>query len=509
MPKPISSVLVVGEGSAGLLAALALKTQFPQLDVQILASTRKPIIGVGESTTGSIPFFLHSNLDLEPRRFHRAVRPTWKVGLRFERWGADASNSFNFAFDKQILRQDHRLPLRRGVYYGALGRDLALSSALIRRHKSPILRDSVTGEHRFYPFGYHIENQRFTAFLATVARERGIRFHDGELRQIFTDESGAVSSIQIDTGESYTADFFVDCTGFSSRFLNHLGVKFISYSDALACDTAIVGEWERDEPIRACTTCTTMECGWMWRIEHIEKINQAYVFSSNHISEDDARAEYLRETRRSPSQVRTIRFPSGRYETCWVKNVVAVGNSSGFVEPLESTGLHMISSQVRWLIRDLELGLLCLSAARIANYNVQAAQRWDDVRDFIAIHYKFNRASGSEFWRWCNSSIPLGALQGFVDTYEEVGPALASMIPDPGERGFNVLPPWSIFGFAGYLTLLVGMRVPTRVSPAIDEEDRRRCDELWGLLDETAKNALTIDEAIAAVHDGQLEHPIS
>jgi tryptophan halogenase len=509
MPKAISSVLVVGEGSAGLLAALALKTRFPELDVRILASTQKPIIGVGESTTGSVPFFLHSNLELEPRRFHRAVRPTWKVGLRFERWGADAANSFNFAFDKQILRRDHRLRERRGVYYGALGRDLALSSALIRRHKSPILRDLVTGEHRFYPFGYHIENQRFTAFLGTVARERGIRFHDAELRSIFTDDRGAVSSVQTNTGESLSADLFVDCTGFSSLFLKHLGVKFLSYSDALACDTAIVGEWERDEPIRPCTTCTTMECGWMWRIEHTDKINQAYVFSSRHINEDDAREEYLRETYRSPTLVRTIRFPSGRYETCWVKNVIAIGNAAGFVEPLESTGLHMIVSQLRGLIRELEKTMLCPDMGRMAAYNMQIAQRWDDIRDFIAIHYKFNRASKSDFWRWCNSSMPLGSLQGFVDTYEEVGPALATMIPDADERGSNVLPPWSIFGFAGYLTLLVGMRVPSRVLPEIGEDDRRRCDELWGLLDETAKNALTIDEAMVAVHEGRLEHPIS
>ena len=133
MPRPIRSVLVVGEGSAGLLAALALKTRFPELDVRILASSRKPIIGVGESTTGAIPFFLHTNLEIEPGRFHRAVCPTWKVGLRFERWGSQATNSFNFAFDKQILRRDHRLSQRLGVYYGALGQDLSLSSALIRR----------------------------------------------------------------------------------------------------------------------------------------------------------------------------------------------------------------------------------------------------------------------------------------------------------------------------------------------------------------------------------------
>ena len=126
--------------------------------------------------------------------------------------------------------------------------------------------------------------------------------------------------------------------------------------------------------------------------------------------------------------------------------------------------------------------MLCPDAGRMAAYNMQAAQRWDDVRDFIAIHYKFNRASGSEFWRWCNSSITLGSLQGFVDTYEQIGPALASMIPDPAERGVVLLPPWSIFGFAGYLTILLGMRVPSRVSPAIGEEDRRRCDELWTCL---------------------------
>ena len=143
---------------------------FQSLMSEILASTKKPIIGVGESTTGTIPFFLHTNLEIEPRRFHRAVCPTWKVGLRFERWGNDATNSFNFAFDKQILRRDVRLSQRLGVYYGALGQDLALSSALIRRNKSPVFRDPVTGEHRFHPYGYHIENQRFTAFLGTVAQ---------------------------------------------------------------------------------------------------------------------------------------------------------------------------------------------------------------------------------------------------------------------------------------------------------------------------------------------------
>jgi tryptophan halogenase len=153
--------------------------------------------------------------------------------------------------------------------------------------------------------------------------------------------------------------------------------------------------------------------------------------------------------------------------------------------------------------------MLCPDAGRIAAYNTQAAQRWDDVRDFIAIHYKFNRTSGSEFWRWCNSSMPLGSLQGFVDTYEETGPALASVIPDPAEQGFAVLPQWSIFGFAGYLTLLLGMRVPSRVSPAIADEDRRRCGELWTLLDEKAEGALTIEEAMAAIHEGQLNHPVS
>ena len=509
MRKPISSVLVVGEGSAGLLAALALKTRFPELDVRILASTRKPIIGVGESTTAAFPFFLHTNLEIEPGRFHRAVWPTWKLGLRFERWGTEASNSFNFAFDRQILRRDDRLSERLGVYYGALGQDLSLSSALIRKGKSPVVRDPATGYGHFHPYGYHIENQRFTAFLGTMARERGVWFHDGELRGIVTDSSGSVGSVQIDTGESYTADLFVDCTGFSSLFLKHLGVKFISYADVLACDRAIVGEWERDEPIRPCTTCTTMECGWMWRIEHTDKVNQAYVFSSKHISEDDAREEYLRETQGSPTNIRTIRFPSGRYETCWLKNVIAIGNASGFVEPLESTGLHMIASQVRGLVRDLANSMLCPDPARMTAYNLQVAQRWDDVRDFIAIHYKFNQAKKSEFWKWCHSSITLGSLQGFVETYEQIGPAFASVIPDPTERGLVALPPWSIFGFAGYLTILTGMRAPARVSPAISEEDRRKCSELWTSLDEQAKSALTIEEAIAAVHEGQLNHPVS
>jgi tryptophan 7-halogenase len=509
MRKPISSVLVIGEGSAGLLAALALKSRFPELDVRILASTRKPIIGVGESTTAAFPYFLHTNLEIDPDRFHRAVSPTWKLGVRFERWGADASNAFEFSFDKQILRRDHRLSERLGVYYGALGRDLSLASMLIRKRKSPVVRDPITGGHHFHPYGYHIENQRFTAFLGTVARERGIRFHDGEIRGILTESSGSIDSVQIQTGESFTADLFVDCSGFSSLLLKHLGVKFLSYADVLACDRAVVAEWERQEPIRPCTTCTTMDCGWMWRIEHKEKINQAYVFSSRHISDDAACEEFLRESRASSANLRTIRFPSGRYETCWLRNVIAIGNASGFVEPLESTGLHMVASQVRGLIRDLEKSLLCPDIGLMTDYNMQMERRWDDIRDFIAIHYKFNRANSSEFWKWCNSSITLGSLQDFVDSYQQIGALLASVIPDPAERGRFILPPWSMFGFAGYLTILTGMRVPSRGSPAVSEEDRRKCGELWNSLEEQANHALTTEEAMAAIHLGQLNHPAS
>ena len=245
----------------------------------------------------------------------------------------------------------------------------------------------------------------------------------------------------------------------------------------------------------------------MWRIEHTETINQAYVFSSKYITDDDACEEYLRESKASTSGLRMVRFPSGRYENCWVKNVIAIGNASGFVEPLESTGLHMIVSQVRGLIKELEKTMLCPDMERMATYNLQIARRWDDVRDFIAIHYKFNRASSSEFWRWCNSSISLGSLQGFVDTYQHLGATLASVIPDPAERGQYVLPPWSIFGFAGYLAILTGMQVPTRVSYVINEEDRRKCSELWSGLEEKAKSALTTEEAVAAVREGRINHP--
>jgi len=252
-----------------------------------------------------------------------------------------------------------------------------------------------------------------------------------------------------------------------------------------------------------------MESGWMWRIEHTDKINQAYVYSSRHISEDDAREEFLRESRVSPARLRTIHFPSGRYETFWLKNVIAIGNAAAFVEPLESTGLHMVVSQVRALIRDLAKSMLCPDNELMAAYNVTMARRWDDIRDFIAIHYKFNRARASEFWRWCNSSITLGSLEGFVDSYQQIGPKLSSLIPDPVEHGRVIFPPWSMFGFSGYLTILTGMRVPTSASPTISDGERQKCTELWTLQDERANGALTTEEAIEAVHSGRINHPIS
>jgi len=507
MAQPISSVLVVGEGSAGLLAALALNKRFPALDIRVLASAGRPIIGVGESTTAAFPSFLHTYLGISPLRFHRAVLPTWKLGLRFERWGDSASNTFEFTFDKQVLTRDSRLREPIGYYYSALGRDLSLASALIRKKKSPMLCEPITGDRNFHPYGYHIENRRFVAFLRDEASQRGIRFHEGTICQVVTAECGDVSFVKLQSGEHLDADLFVDCSGFSSIFQHQMGAKFCSYADVLACDSAVVGEWDRDEPVRPCTTCTTMDSGWLWRIEHIDKINQGYVFSSSYSTDEEAIDEYLRETRADPASIRILRFPSGRSAQSWVKNVVSVGNSCGFVEPLESTGLHMVVSQVTTMVRLLEKCGMHPDLALTAQYNSLIARRWDDIRDFIALHYKFNRASLSEFWKPRRASSPLGSLDAFVRTFQQIGGYLVPILPDPVERGLVAIPPWSMFGFAGYLALSIGMRVPCQAAPRLDKQDGRRCAEIWSRNELIADHAWSIEELFDAIQSGRVDHP--
>src|SRR5262249_42981255 len=188
-------------------------------------------------------------------------------------------------------------------------------------------------------------------------------------------------------------------------------------------------------------------------IEHPTRIIRGYVYSSAFISEEDAEREF-RTKNPKVTTARLLKFPSGRYRNSWVKNVVAIGNASGFVEPLEATSLHVICDEARFLTQILEESDCQPSPSLQESYNCLVAREWDEIRQFLALHYRFNDRLDTPFWRACRADVDLVTAQPLVDCYRENGPSTFARN--------TLLQPLDIFGMEGYLTLLVGQKVPYR-----------------------------------------------
>ncbi len=487
----LNHVLILGGGSAGFLSALTFKAVLPDVKVTVLHSSGIPVIGVGESTTRALPAFLHGTLGLDRKEFYQAVRPIWKVGQRLD-WGAKDRAHFNYPFDSFLTNKRFDLRMANMHYCLHDMENAGLCYSQMDQVRSPVFVDPlgrVTIKERF---GYHIENRRFLDLLEKTALDRGVEIFDGQVEEVLQSENGEVSSLSLKDGSSVSADVYVDCSGFRSLLLKQtMSVKQVSFADTLFVDSAAVGSWTRDTPIIPYTRANTMEHGWCWNIEFTEHITRGYVFSSQFCPDDAAIRELRVKNPKLGDDIRVIRFPSGRYEDFWVKNVIAIGNSSGFVEPLEATALQLIVEQLRFVTKALLDSEGDPPQAMRDYENFRYRARWDDVCDFLALHYKYNHQSDSPFWRHSREHASLGGAEEFVDYYINAGPSMLSqgMI---GDR--------SIFGFDGYMNMLLGQKVPTKRPPRLTDEDIAGWKRHQAEVKSRAGKALTAEKALELVH---------
>lgn len=446
----ISKVVVLGGGSAGLLAAVTMKRLLPQLDVALVRSSDIGVIGVGEGTTAVFPSHLFEVLKVSKEEFYREAQPTWKQGIRLE-WGP--REHFNYTFDFQYDAQRQGMSQANGFYADEDCRDLDLPSALMDRGKAfatgPLGKPLVRGNYAF-----HIENHRLVAYLEKLAERSGVRLLEGTLQSVEQGANGEVTSINLVDGRRMEGDLYIDASGFRAELIGRaMNEPFRPFSSGLFCDRAVIGGWDRGaDPLVAYTTAETMDSGWCWKIEHEHWVNRGYVYASQFISDDAALEEFLRKNPKVSNTPRVVKFRSGRYERSWVKNVVAIGNSSGFVEPLEATALAQIIYATRWLIQLLTASALQPLDSAQQRYNTEMGRAWDEIRDFLAFHYKFNHRIESAFWRHCHHDTSLGSYQGVHDFYLDQGPGPLIIHEIPHKP--------NIYGVEGFLAMLVGMKVP-------------------------------------------------
>jgi tryptophan halogenase len=348
-------------------------------------------------------------------------------------------------------------------------------------------------------FAYHIENKKFVSYLEGVARRLGVVIEEDTVLEVLQNEAG-VAGLRFASGVTRTADLYLDSSGFRSLLLGQTFQEpFITFKSSLFCDRAIVGEWTRgDEPIQPYTTAETMNAGWCWQIDHEHHINRGYVHSSDFMSEADAEAE-LRAKNPKIGPTRIVRYKSGRYERGWVKNVVAIGNAGGFVEPLESTGLGAICSQSQALAETLADCERQLRPSLIGQYNKRHARDWDTIRKFLTIHYKFNERLDNPFWRACRADADLGDAVEIVEYYQDNGPSVAwrKVLLAQGDQ----------FDMEGYLSLLLGQQVPYKKTYTPSEQDLAAWDSIRQQIYTRAKRGFSTQEALAQIRSPGFKWP--
>ncbi len=488
MPAPqVERVIVLGGGSAGFMVALTLKRKLPNLQVQVIRSPDIGVIGVGEGTTLAFPKHFFEYLRLKPQQFYAEAEPTWKLGIKFL-WGGRKQFYYTFSYEFQ-----HRYPelsRNNGFFFSDEFLYAGRTSAFMAQDKAfPRRSDGSPEFHNHH--AYHIENKKLVAWLEKVSREFGVEIIDATVSAKLGERG--IESLVTGQGQSYVADLFIDASGFRSELLGRaLQEPFISYGDALFCDRAVIGGWPRtNELIQPYTTAETMDAGWCWQIEHENWINRGYVYASNFISDQEALDELLRKNPKIANEPRVVKFRSGRYARNWIGNVVGVGNAVGFVEPLEATALQIICVEASTLADSL-IDCQCVPTPTLIQlYNDYNARAWDDIRDFLAVHYKFNTRLDTPFWQACRNDTVLHGAQFLVDFYRENGPSVVA--------GAQLLHPSNSFGMDGYLAMLVGQNVPHQkpFTPSAKEREiwRGRC-RTWGL---DAQRGLDVKQCLEAI----------
>ena len=490
--KRIKKLVVLGGGTAGFLSALALNRSLPDIEVVVVRSTKMGVIGVGEGTIPSVMQFLHHFLGLDKFELYKKVSASPKLGIRYL-WGKRPY--FNYTFTGQLVSPHRQMQKPRGFYCDQNFDFADLNSALMNADN--VCMRLASGAPRHNPnVSYHLENKKFVTFMEDMATSEGIKKIDGIVEHVESNEDG-VSAIVLETGEKVEADFFVDCSGFRSEIIGKtLQEPRVDFSNALFCDSAVVGGWERtDETYHPFTTAETMNAGWCWQIEHDQLINRGYVFCSKFLSDDEAAAEFKTKNPKV-GDARVIKFDSNVLKRSWVKNVVAIGNSAGFVEPLEATSIGMICDAALRLSKALSAsnGKILESQRKI--FNRVTEKNWTIVRDFLALHYKFNDRIDTPFWRAAMNDVCLGDAQEYVDYFRDVGPDF-TILNTELKRDF--------FTAEGYLVMLVGQQVKYQSGFNVTDQERATWDNFKKTVANVANKGLSVPEFLQVARSDKAE----
>ncbi|GAA6139707.1 tryptophan 7-halogenase [Arenicella sp. 4NH20-0111] len=426
MDKKIKKVVVLGGGTAGWMVASSLVTKLDGLGlkVTVIDSSKVEAIGVGEATLPSIRSFC-SSIGIEEIDLMRSTKATCKLGVEFIDWSKRGQSFFHpfglygtpfqsvdfYHYWLRLFNEDKASSLE----HYSLAAVLAKSGRFTRPVKQPSSELSV------FDWALHFDAGLFATVLKDHAIARGAVCLDLEVVDAELDpNTGDICKLVTD-GMPVFGDLFVDCSGFKSLLIGKaLGVEYEDWSNLLPTDSAIVSQCANKHGMQPYTQSTALEFGWKWRIPLQDRVGNGFVYSSSHCCDDIAEETFRNslegELLTSPS---LIRFKAGRRKKAWYKNVVSIGLSAGFVEPLESTSISLIETAIDRLLRFFPRSQVVPGAVEEFNYRTQ--MEIENIRDFIILHYAGSSRTDSEFWNDFGSIHLPSSLEARISLFRESG----------------------------------------------------------------------------------------
>ena len=450
----VHKVVIAGGGTAGWMAAASLaKLLGKTLDITLVESDEIGTVGVGEATIPTL-LTLHELLKIKEQDFVRAVQGTFKLGISFENWrdiGRNYIHSFGWTGQDSWAAGFQHFWLK--------GRKMGIS-----REFGEYCKEWVAAKQRRFAvlpnhglnYAYHFDASLYARFLRAMAEEHGAVRQEGRIEAVEQDPvTGFITGLRLQSGQHVPGDLFIDCTGFRGLLIEQtLRAGYEDWSHWLPCDSAVAVQTESLSPPLPYTRSIARDAGWQWRIPLQHRVGNGVVFSAEHWSDDEAVNRLLENVEGEVlTEPRVIKFKTGQRRRHWHKNCVAMGLASGFIEPLESTSIHLIQRSVIRLMQMFPYD--GIREPDVNEFNNQMRFEIDNVRDFIILHYHVTDRTDTAFWRQCRDMDIPDTLEHRIELFRQAG------------RVFKI--PTELFGENSWIQVMLGQGlVPEQYHPIVN-----------------------------------------